>query len=258
MRLPIVIALAIVLVSLAVFVGAAFDFGGDPIPSEVKAFGPTMLPPLPTATPRPQFNPLLVSNSYAFVPDCSMPIPLGITGLSLRIIPSGPCDIFVADSYLSITAKTDGSIYELSLQNNGVNSLFAGSEDIPVLPTADCGYLLNVGVILAGVTLNGTGYFGPCQVLSAPNFVRMSTQQGIVIELRRIIPFVAAFKTSAPTPTPAPSICSTELIYIVAYGNNLASIARQFGADLNTLVARNALTTDVIQPGQQLVIPARC
>jgi LysM repeat protein len=54
-----------------------------------------------------------------------------------------------------------------------------------------------------------------------------------------------------PTPTPAP----TPVTYIVQEGDTLNAIAAQYGTTAQAIMDANGLTSDVIHPGQVLIIP---
>ena len=83
----------------------------------------------------------------------------------------------------------------------------------------------------------------------------------------RIVPTAAAFATvPAPvivTPTPIPEGGTTggpgatgEQTYTVASGDVLGSIAEQFNVSASQIRALNHLDTDILQIGQELLIPA--
>lgn len=65
-----------------------------------------------------------------------------------------------------------------------------------------------------------------------------------------------------PTPLPAGQAAPQTLpggaqTYTVVSGDTLYDIALRFGTDVDTLMRANGLTSYIIQPGQQLQIPAR-
>ncbi|MGH2462907.1 MAG: LysM peptidoglycan-binding domain-containing protein, partial [Candidatus Limnocylindria bacterium] len=57
--------------------------------------------------------------------------------------------------------------------------------------------------------------------------------------------------TPGPTPTPAP----TPVTYIVQSGDTLNAIAARFGTTAQAIMDANGLTSDLIHPGQVLIIP---
>ena len=63
----------------------------------------------------------------------------------------------------------------------------------------------------------------------------------------------AASASTEPTPTPTPA--ATPRIYIVQSGDTLGLIAARFGTTVAAIQAANGLTTDEINPGQELIIP---
>lgn len=65
-----------------------------------------------------------------------------------------------------------------------------------------------------------------------------------------------------PTPLPAGQAAPQTLpggaqTYTVVSGDTLYGIATQFGTDVDTIMRLNGLTSYIIQPGQQLQLPAR-
>jgi hypothetical protein len=60
------------------------------------------------------------------------------------------------------------------------------------------------------------------------------------------IPTLTAGETSTPEP----------ILYLVNEGDTLASIAGQFGVTVEAIMTLNGLTSEEIQPGQMLLIPA--
>lgn len=64
----------------------------------------------------------------------------------------------------------------------------------------------------------------------------------------------AAPKTAAPTPaTPPPAL--TDGAYTVQAGDSLWTISRRYGTTIEAIRQANQLTSDLLRPGQQLVIP---
>jgi LysM repeat protein len=59
-----------------------------------------------------------------------------------------------------------------------------------------------------------------------------------------------------PAPIPAATLIPGSQLYVVQPGDQLLRIARKFGVTLSALKAANGLTSDTIQPGQVLLIPA--
>jgi len=59
-----------------------------------------------------------------------------------------------------------------------------------------------------------------------------------------------------PAPIPAATLVPGSQLYVVQPGDQLLRIARKFGVTLSALKAANGLTSDTIQPGQVLLIPA--
>lgn len=59
-----------------------------------------------------------------------------------------------------------------------------------------------------------------------------------------------------PAPIPAATLVPGSQVYVVQPGDQLLRIARRFGIALSALKAANGLTSDTIQPGQVLLIPA--
>lgn len=64
-----------------------------------------------------------------------------------------------------------------------------------------------------------------------------------------------AAPTPGPTPGPTPAPAPTPVTYIVQQGDTLNAIAAQFGTTAEAIMAANGLTSDVIHPGQVLIIP---
>jgi LysM repeat protein len=61
--------------------------------------------------------------------------------------------------------------------------------------------------------------------------------------------------TPSPTPGPPPTPAPTPVTYIVQEGDTLNAIAAQFGTTAQAIMDANGLTSDVIHPGQVLIIP---
>jgi LysM domain len=64
-----------------------------------------------------------------------------------------------------------------------------------------------------------------------------------------------AVPTPGPTPGPTPAPAPTPVTYIVQQGDTLNVIAAQFGTTAQAIMDANGLTSDVIHPGQVLIIP---
>ena len=70
----------------------------------------------------------------------------------------------------------------------------------------------------------------------------------------------AATETSAPEPTStteAAATTATPLVHTVVAGETLQAIATRYGVSAAEIRAANNLQSDVLQPGQQLVIPGK-
>jgi LysM repeat protein len=61
--------------------------------------------------------------------------------------------------------------------------------------------------------------------------------------------------TPTPTPGPTPTPAPTPLTYIVQQGDTLNAIAARFGTTAQAIMEANGLESDVIHPGQVLIIP---
>lgn len=62
--------------------------------------------------------------------------------------------------------------------------------------------------------------------------------------------------TPSPTPTVTPSPEPTPRTYTIEPGDNLTTIAEEFGTTVDALVEANGIENpDVIQPGRELQIP---
>lgn len=61
--------------------------------------------------------------------------------------------------------------------------------------------------------------------------------------------------TAAPTPRPTPTPAPTPVTYIVQQGDTLNVIAARYGTTAQAIMDANGLTSDVIHPGQVLIIP---
>jgi len=72
-------------------------------------------------------------------------------------------------------------------------------------------------------------------------------------------PRPSASPTAAPTPTPTPAPtpipAATPVTYIVQSGDTLNAIAARYGTTAQAIMDANGLTSDVIHPGQVLIIP---
>jgi LysM repeat protein len=70
-------------------------------------------------------------------------------------------------------------------------------------------------------------------------------------------PSVAASPAPMPTstPGPAPTSAPTPVTYIVQEGDTLNAIAAQYGTTAQAIMDANGLSSDVIHPGQVLIIP---
>ena len=63
--------------------------------------------------------------------------------------------------------------------------------------------------------------------------------------------------TPEPTSTPEEAATATPLLHTVAAGETLQGIASRYGVSVDDIRTANSLTSDVLQPGQQLVIPGK-
>lgn len=61
--------------------------------------------------------------------------------------------------------------------------------------------------------------------------------------------------TPSPTPGPTPTPAPAPVTYIVQPGDTLNLIAARYGTTAQAIMDANGLTTDVIHPGQVLIIP---
>lgn len=115
--------------------------------------------------------------------------------------------------------------------------------------------LILVGVVIGWIGLGGLGAIlgpGPTPTPSAsPSAEATPTttpEPSVSVE-----PSASATPvvTPGPTPTPAP----TPVTYIVQQGDTLNAIAQRFGTTAQAIMDANGLTSDVINPGQVLIIP---
>ncbi len=65
----------------------------------------------------------------------------------------------------------------------------------------------------------------------------------------------SATATSTSTPAPTGSVAPSPRTYVVQSGDTLNEIAQRFGTTVDAIRTANGLTTDVILPGQELIIP---
>lgn len=106
--------------------------------------------------------------------------------------------------------------------------------------------MLIIVVLVGGVFLVATGFgSGPPALLPLPTRIPLPTFTAT--------PTVTPTPTAVPaTPTPTPSAVR---IHVVRSGETLSRIAAQYGVTVQAIMEANDLTSTLIVPGQELIIP---
>ena len=115
--------------------------------------------------------------------------------------------------------------------------------------------IILVGAAVGYVALGGVGglFTGPSPSQSPlPTATPLGSGQASGLPAQSLSPTPLPTATPEPTPTPAP----TPVTYIVQPGDTLNAIAARFGTTAQAIMTANGLTSDVINPGQVLIIPA--
>jgi LysM repeat protein len=118
---------------------------------------------------------------------------------------------------------------------------------VPLLLGGFAVVLLVVGIFLVVLWLTGGTTFSVASLFATDTPTPTSTLTPSVT------PTPTETPTSAPTETATPQGPTT---YIVETGDTLSSIAERFGVEVLAIMMANNLTTDAIQVGMTLIIPA--
>ena len=114
--------------------------------------------------------------------------------------------------------------------------------------------LIGIGAALAWAGLGGLESLLSGGATPSPSATgRAPTAEPSQTQLPSVAPTAEPTPTPTlgPTPTPAP----TPVTYIVQPGDTLNAIAARFGTTAQAIMDANGLTSDVIHPGQVLIIP---
>lgn len=117
--------------------------------------------------------------------------------------------------------------------------------------------LLISGVALAWVGLDGLGsLLGPPDASSSPS--ASTSPAATAVPSDRGTPGASPTDVPSPAPTlaPTPAPAPTPVTYIVQAGDTLNAIAARFGTTAPAIMQANGLTSEIIQVGQVLIIPA--
>lgn len=122
--------------------------------------------------------------------------------------------------------------------------------------------VIAVALVLAGiaVAMMGLGGFGPGSspsptADSSPSPLPSVAPSPSTEPSSTVEPSPSVVPTPTPVVTPTPAPAATPVTYIVQAGDTLNSIAARFGTTAQAIMAANGLTSDLIHPGQVLVIP---
>ena len=115
--------------------------------------------------------------------------------------------------------------------------------------------LVAAGVATAWLALGGLNRVPGATPTATPSALPSSAPSGSVDPSATGGASPTEAPTATPATTPIATALSTPVTYIVQSGDTLNSIAARFGTTAQAIREANGLTSDLIHPGQVLIIP---
>ena len=148
------------------------------------------------------------------------------------------------DSLYSIARQYGLTVDEIKRYNNLTSNLLSIGQKLKI-PT----------MIETPTTSEGTVYI----VKSGDNLYSIAKQYGLtadeIMKYNNLTSNLLSIGQVLKIPTTSTSLPSTEVIYTVKSGDNLYSIAKQYGLTADEIMKYNNLTSNLLSIGQQLKIP---
>ena len=148
------------------------------------------------------------------------------------------------DSLYSIARQYGLTVDEIKRYNNLTSNLLSIGQKLKI-PT----------MIETPTTSEGTVYV----VKSGDNLYSIAKQYGLtadeIMKYNNLTSNLLSIGQVLKIPTTSTSLPSTEVVYTVKSGDNLYSIARQYGLTADEIMKYNNLTSNLLSIGQQLKIP---